>query len=101
MISFSVPYGQSRDDVARWVEAAYICEEAGYEELQVSRSLGYERLRVESFEKLQLKESSDEIFFVVSGSVNKEHGRLMISESDETISASRPASISIILETEE
>ena len=101
MISFSVPYGQSRDDVARWVEAAYICEEAGYEDLQVSRSLGYERLRVESFEKLQLKESSDEIFFVVSGSVNKEHGSLMISESDETISASRPASISIILETEE
>jgi len=100
LVSFSLPYGQSQEDVARWVESAYICEESDYEDFQFSRSLGFERLRVESFEKLQLKESSDEVFFIISGSLRNQQGRLLISESDETISASRPVSISLMIEME-
>jgi len=100
LVSFSLPYGQSQEDVARWVESAYICEASDYEDFQFSRSLGFERLRVESFEKLQLKEASDEVFFVISGSLRNQQGRLLISESDETISASRPVSISLMIEME-
>lgn len=92
LLSFQVPAGRSKDEVGLWVENAYICEAARYQELEISRDLGLTRSRVQKYPPLDLIESGKEVLFVVSAE-NQAPTQLLISGSNIALEASKPSLI--------
>lgn len=92
LLAFQLPASADKALVNQWVDSAYICNAADYEELTLVRDIGLERRRVKSFDKFSLIEGENEVLYEVMlpGTAT---GELLISGADENLTDAQPRSV--------
>jgi type VI secretion system protein ImpJ len=96
-ISFQLKPGVNKDDMISWVDNAYVCAMDDFEDLLLSRHLGLNRVRVEAFDALHLKESSTEVFFEIEG-ISAGQREIVIASSDLNLAFAQPHGVLCLIE---
>ena len=97
LLAFQVSASADKDRVGEWVESAYICSADNYDELSLRRDIGFDRERVQRFDKFSLVESANELLYQI---VLPENGinTLLVSGSDRALDSVRPEVILCFVE---
>lgn len=97
LLAFQVPATADKDIVGDWVDSAYICDSADYEQLSMQRDIGFERKRTQQFEQFSLVESANELMYRVA-LPDREVSSMLVTGSDKELDAVKPQVILCFVE---
>ena len=89
LLAFQLPSSADKETLINWVDNAYICSEADYEQLSLRRDIGFERQHVQRFEKFKLIEGNNEVLFQIEPGAAPVK-TLLVSGSDKELDAAKP-----------
>jgi type VI secretion system protein ImpJ len=103
MLAFKLSAGVSRTQLEQWIKKAFICDATKLEDLWQHRINGAKRVHTSAFSAINLSESNDELFYIITfeeqffpgQSKDNNSPTLHISCSDDTINKFAPAMISL------
>lgn len=103
MLAFKLSAGVSRGQLEQWIKSAFICDSTKLDSLWEQRINGAKRVHTQAFSNINLSESNDELFYLVTcdeaflPTATKENNTrtLHISGSDDTLNQFAPAVISL------